>query len=130
MKQSSLMSSISPELAEVIAEAYRRESDPLAILVAHAYFFSGLSINTIRGIVTVSDNFGVLRVPSKELIRRMITSVRDNIFLVTRERYGENVPYDMFANMEQSSIGDIDSILQSIDALDDSPTTSYYSETP
>ena len=127
MKSSSPMFSISPELAEVIVEAYKRESDPLAVIVSHAYFFSGLSINAIRNLIVISDTFGVLRIPSKELIRRMISSVRNNILAVTYERYGGNIPYELFMDVDSSSIMELDSVIRSIDQTEDT-TQDVYAE--
>jgi len=127
MKSSSPMFSISPELAEVIVEAYKRESDPLAVIVSHAYFFSGLSINAIRNLIVISDTFGVLRIPSKELIRRMISSVRNNILAVTYERYGDNIPYELFMDVDSSSIMELDSVIRSIDQTEDT-TQDVYAE--
>ena len=125
MKSSSPMFSISPELAEVIVEAYKRESDPLAVIVSHAYFFSGLSINAIRNLIVISDTFGILRMPSKELIRRMISSVRNNILAVTHERYGDNIPYELFMDVDSSSIMELDSVIRSIDQTEDTAQDVY-----
>jgi len=102
MRNSRLIKMLTPELAEVMAEAYRREQDPIAVIVSHAYFFSGLNINDLRNILTVSDAFGTLRTPSKELIRRMITSVRDHIREVAIERYGDRACDVIFSSFSDS----------------------------
>lgn len=81
--------SLTYELAEVIADAYSEETDPIAVIVAHAYFFSGLNISTLRHMLVISDEFGTLRTPSKELVRRMISAMRERIVRIARERYGE-----------------------------------------
>lgn len=76
----------SDEFLEVLSEAYKRETDPLAIIVTHSYLFSDMNLNDLRSVVLVSDSFGEMRLPSKEFIRRLIGSIKRHITDIIKEK--------------------------------------------
>lgn len=112
------LSMLTYELAEIIAAAYREESDPITVIVAHAYLFTNLNMNAIRQILTVSDSLGTLRTPSKELVRRMISSMVERIRRIATERYGSRALDYLISCYDNGSAERLTSIINQLEATE------------